>query len=195
MRRITGCAVGLLLLSFAHAHNGFDTLAWREPLGGYTVNVLFHAADAEEAQLFVQLSQGQQAAPEATGVTVEVRQRDALLFEGEIPLVGSGSADGRTYYRGYLLTLPLGEAGMYEIDLNVSGPLGAATASYFAGSQQGGVSVLELLPSLLLLLICLGGAALLFVPVKRPLKNLERKDVPDETPRNAPSAEFHIHKS
>ncbi len=190
-KRITGCAVGLLLLSFAHAHNGFDTLAWRESLGGYTVSVLFHAADAEEAQLFVQLSEGQQAAPEATRVDVKVRQRDALLYEGEVPFAGTGSADGRTFYRGYLLTLPLSEAGVYEIDLNVAGPLGAATASYFATSQQGGVSVLELLPSLLLLLVLLGGAALLFLPVRRPTK---RKDVSDETTHNAPSAEFHARK-
>ena len=187
MRRITGCAVGLLLLSFAHAHNGFDTLAWRESLGGYTVSVLFHAADAEEAQLFVQLSEGQQAAPAATRVNAEIQVGDALVYEGEVPFAGSGSADGKTFYRGYLLTLPLGEAGVYEIDLNVAGPLGVATASYFARSQQGNVSALELLPSLLLLLVILGGAALLFVPVKR-------KDVRDETSHHAPSAELHAHK-
>ena len=186
--RVLGLA---LLLSFASAHNGFNTLAWGESLGAYTANVLFHAADAEHAQLFVQLSQGQQAAPATTRVKVKVRQRGALLYEGEVPFAGSGSADGRTFYRGYFLTLPLSEAGVYEIRLNVVGPLGVATARYFANNQRGNVSVLEYVPSLLLLLVLLGGAALLFVPVKKPAK---RKDVRDETSHNAPSAEFHTHK-
>ncbi len=193
--RIIGCVIGLLLF-FAYAHNGFDTLAWKQGLGAYTANVLFHAADAERAQLFVQLSEDQQAAPEATQVRAEVRQRDVLVYEGEVPFAGSGSADGRTFYRGYLLTLPLSEAGMYEINLNVSGPLGVATASYFASNQRGRVSALEILPSLILLLTVLGGAALLFAPLKRPTeKPLKRKDGRDETPHNAPSAEFHVRKS
>ena len=192
-KHITGCVIGLLLFSLASAHNGFDTLAWGQSLGAYTASVLFHAADAEEAQLFVQLSEGRQAAPATTQVRAEIQLEGTLLYEGEVAFVGNSSADGRTFYRGYLLTLPLGEAGTYEISLNVAGPLGVATASYFASNQRGNVSALEYLPSILLLLVCLGGAALLFVPVKRPA---QRKDASDETLYKAPSAEpLSAHKS
>ena len=158
-----------LLLSITHAHSGFNTLAWQEGLGNYTLTVLedFHASDGSQSQLFVQLSQSKQAAPATTKVDVNIQQGNKTIYQGEVPFVANGSDDGKTFFRGYLLTLHLEEAGVYQIDVNVSGPLGPQRASYFVQGQREAISVLEVLPSLLILLISLGGAALLFIPIKR----------------------------
>lgn len=159
----------IFLLSITHAHSGFNTLAWQESLGNYTLTVLedFHTSDRGQAQLFVQVSQGEEAAPATTQLSTSIRLENKPIYEGEIPFVASGSDDGKTFYRGYLLTLALEKEGMYQIELKASGPLGSETASYFVQSQREVISVLEVLPSLLILLISLGGAALLFIPVKR----------------------------
>ena len=182
--RVLGLALLLGLPSFACAHGGFDALAWQELLGAYTVTVLedFHTG-RNEAQLFVQLSDGNRAAPTETQVSATVQHGDETIYAGEVPFVATNSADGKTFYSGYLLTLPLTERGVYRVKLNVSGPLGTATTGYFVKTQDG-VRALEYLPSALVLLIALGGVALLFVPLNRPRKDAYGSaDVSVQTPR------------
>ena len=169
-----------LLLSITHAHSGFNTLAWQEGLGNYTLTVLedFHTSDRGQAQLFVQVSQGEEAAPATTQLSTTIRLENKTIYQGDIPFVASGSEDGKTFYRGHLLTLPLEEEGMYQIEVRALGPLGSETATYFVQSQREAISVLEVLPSLLILLISLGGAALLFIPIKRKDASDEVQDKP-----------------
>lgn len=162
-------SVGLItLLTFAQAHSGFDTLAWQQQVGAYQLTVLgdFHTSDAGQARLFVQLSEGREAAPEDTRVSAVVGLKGEALYRGGVPSVGTGSTNG-TFYRGFLLDVPLRERGVYDVDLKVSGPLGPATAHYSAQSRRVTVPPLEYLPSALILVISLGGALLLFVPVPR----------------------------
>lgn len=156
------------LLTFAHAHSGFDTLAWQQQVGAYQLTVLgdFHTSDAGQARLFVQLSEGRDAAPADTVVSAAVSLRGEAIYRGGVPFVGTGSTNG-TFYRGFLLELPLSERGVYDVDLSVSGPLGAATTSYAVRSQQTAVPPLEYLPSALILVISIGGTLLLFVPLAR----------------------------
>ena len=158
------------LAAHSAAHSGFDTLAWGESIGAYNMSVLadFHVTSertGSQSQLFVQLSDGEEVAPADTQVSAVIRLWDEVIYEGAVPFVTDGSTGG-TVYRGYLLTLPLSADGVYEVDLSVAGSLGAAGASYVVESRGGG-SLLELLPSALILFISLGGFALLFLPVKR----------------------------
>ena len=164
------------LAAHSAAHSGFDTLAWGDSAGAYKMSVLadFHVTSertGSQSQLFVQLSDGEEVAPADTQVSAVIRLRDEVIYEGAVPFVADGSTGG-TVYRGYLLTLPLSADDVYEVDLAISGSLGAAGASYGVKSRGGG-SLLELLPSALILFISLGGFALLFLPVKR-------KDTPHE---------------
>ena len=168
--------IALFLTAYSAAHSGFDTLAWDESIGAYKISVLadFHVTSertGSQSQLFVQLSDGEEVAPADTQVSAVIRLRNEVIYEGAVSFVATGSTDG-TVYRGYLLTLPLGADGVYEVDLSVAGSLGAVGASYVVKSRGGG-SLLELLPSALILFISLGGFALLFLPVKR-------KDTPHE---------------
>lgn len=165
------------LLSLAHAHSGFNTLAWQDTWGDYTLTVLedFHSGEGE-AQLFVQLSNGDDAAPQATAVNAVIRLENETIYEGTIPLTLNGSSDGKTFYAGYLLTFPLEKNGVYQIAITASGPLGHATAKYVVRSRGESLSVLEYLPSLIILFISVGGAALLFIPSKRKDRPHEAKD-------------------
>ena len=171
-----------------YAHSGFNTLAWREVWGAYTVSVLedFHVASAGQgnARLFVQLSDGQEAAPESTQVDAVIRYEGDTLYKGAAPYLSESSADGVTAYAGYLLNVPLNQEGVYELELTLSGPLGTVSRSYAVRTQQDAPGVLEYLPSLLILTIVLGGTALLFVPLK-PLCSGRRKES-----REIPLAEF-----
>jgi len=137
-------------------------------VGAYQLTVLrdFHTSGAGQARLFVQLSEGREAAPADTRVSAAVSPKGKAIYEGSVPLVGTGSTNG-TFYRGFLLDVPLRERGVYDVDLKVSGLLGPATARYAAQSRRAMVPPLEYLPSALILVISLGGALLLFVPTTR----------------------------
>ena len=177
------------LLPFAFAHRGFERLAWREDAAGYTLSVLadFHAADIQDgssSQLFVQLSRDGEA-PAETTVRLELSYQDEQIYAGEVPFVTNSSDDGKTFYAAYIIDLALPQQGYYDATLSIDGPAGAVTRSYGAATQRG-VSWLEYLPSLLILGICVGGAALLFIPVKRapsnraPSKHLPSKHLPSK---------------
>ncbi len=177
------------------AHSGFNTLAWREAWDAYTVSVLedFHMAGAGQgnAQLFVQLSDGRETAPASTQVNAVIRyEGDALyedtLYEGAVPYLSESSADGETSYAGYLLAISLNQEGMYGLELTLSSPLGTVSRTYAIHTQQGGPSVLEVLPSVLILAIVLGGTALLFVPLPLPRKGVRKEphEIPSQLSRD-----------
>ena len=193
MRR--GLTFCLSLLLFAHAHSGFNTLAWNETWGAYTVTVLedFHTTSradsgrSGQAQLFVRLSEGEDAAPESTQVEVTIHYGDTPIYQSAVPYLSTNSEDGKTFYAGYLLTLPLEREGLYRLELSLEGPLGAASQHYAVRSQRDTPSWTEYLPSALLLLIVLGGVALLFAPL--PSRNQpqrqpysDRKDTRETSP-------------
>ncbi len=174
-----------------YAHSGFNTLAWREAWDAYTVSVLedFHVAGTGQGkvQLFVQLSNGGEAAPASTQVDAVIRYEGDTLYEGAVPYLSESSADGETSYAGYLLDIPLRQEGAYGLELTLSGPLGTVRRTYAVHTQQGGPSVLEVLPSVLILAIVLGGTALLFVPLKRQNEDArkESREIPSQlSPRD-----------
>lgn len=180
-------ALTVALLSFAYAHSGFNTLAWGEAWGAYTVTVLedFDVTEGEQGtgELLVQLSDGEEVVPDATQVEAVIRHRDALVYEGEVSYLTQSSADGETSYVSYHLALPLSQAGLYRLELTLSGPLGTVNRAYAVRTQQGAPSALEYLPSVLILAIVLGGAALLFIPLPR---TSNRKDTHETPSRLSP---------
>lgn len=171
--------------AFIHAHSGFRTLAWNETWGAYTVSVLedFHIASQGNARLFVQLSDGREAAPESTRVDAVLQHKGNLLHRGEVPYLSESSVDGETSYAGYLLNVPLRQEGTYQLELTLSGPLGRVSRRYAVRTQRDAPGALEYLPSVLILATVLGGTALLFVPLK-PLPG--RRKEPRETLSNSP---------
>ena len=153
-------------------------MAWQEDAAGYTVSVLadFHAADVQDgstSQLFVQLSRDGEA-PAETAVALELTYQGEQIYAGEVPFVTNSSDDGKTFYAAYIVDLALPQQGYYDAILSLDTPAGTVTRSYGAVTQRG-VSWLEYLPSLLILGICVGGAALLFTPVKHAPSHLPNK--------------------
>jgi hypothetical protein len=169
--------VALLLFSVASAHQGFNQLSWQEKVGAYTLTVLedFHVTTSGEglAQLIVQVSEGQAAAPAGTEVKLTLGMAEQTVYQGPVPLVANSSSDGKTFYASYVFRQALEQAGWYDLRLELSGPLGSIERSYLVQSQQGSrITWLAYLPTLLILLICAGGVVLLFAP----LPSLLRKD-------------------
>ena len=166
----------LAFLPFTFAHTGFNQLSWQEPLGPYSMSVLedFHVAE-QSAKVFVQLSQGNEAAPGGSSVHAEISYEDSLIYEGEADFLMNGR-DNNGAYAAFLVDAKISEGGLYKLELFVKGPLGDVSQMYFVQAKnESRVSLLEYLPSVLILLICVGGALLLFVPVKT------RKDAVHET--------------
>ena len=169
------------LFPLAFAHKGFERLAWREDAAGYTVSVLadFHAADIQDgssSQLFVQLSRDGEA-PTETTVRLKLVYQDQQVYAGEVPFVTNSSDDGKTFYAAYIVDFALPQQGYYDATLSIDGPAGTVTRNYGAVTQRG-VSWLEYLPSLLIVSICIGGAALLFIPIKRKDSHENSREIP-----------------
>ncbi len=157
------------MLSFAAAHTGFNRLSWQETLGPYSLNVLedFHVQEAK-AQVLVQVSDLNKQAPENTTVTAKLRFENSMIYENTVPFIANGSSDGKTYYATYVLETAIKQAGMYELELLFSGPLGSANKTYFVvANNETRVPLIEYLPSALILIIVLGGVAILFMPLAK----------------------------
>lgn len=177
--------VVLLSMSIALAHSGFNQLSWQESLGAYQLSILedFHVAE-NTAQVFVQVSQGNAAAPEDTKVNAAIKHKGELIYDGELAFIANSQVDKQAY-AGYVLDTAISEEGLYQLELSLSGPLGDVSKTYFVQAKnENRISALEYLPSALILLITLGGALLLFIPLPK------RKVVDHEENSESPHHQF-----
>ena len=172
------------VLSIGWAHSGFNRLSWQEDVGAYRLTVLedFHLQKSNEgrAQLFIQLSNQEYDAVSDTKVAAHIRFEDDTVFQGDVPFLTTSSQDGDVFYAAYVLDFDISEAGFYELELAITGSLGDISKTYFVQSQQESrVPLIEYLPSALILLITLGGGALLFIPIPKREEKKHEKTLDD----------------
>ena len=153
----------------AMAHQGFNNLAWQENLGPYQITILedFHLTQGDEGQakLIVQASHKAKSLPEGTQILAKLSFADKSIYEDDIPFVSDSTNDGKNFYSIYAFSTDINEQGIYKLNLIIKGPLGENSKSFFIRSRGSSpVWLLELLPSILILLTSIVGLAVLFLP-------------------------------
>lgn len=169
------CLICLLVwLPIGFAHQGFYQLSKDEVVGSYTLSALqdfdIDQGDVSQGQLLLQVSREGDAVSSETKVAVELSFEGEEIGEGEMDYVGGSSQDGTTFYTSYLYTLPITDLGTYRVNFAIDGEYGQAERQYFFKSTRINnwrTQLLELIPSAIILIICLVGGALLFLPVKK----------------------------
>jgi hypothetical protein len=163
----------LMLSSLAFAHEGFNRLLNDVAVNLYTITVLedTHLANGQpHLSLMLQVANGREAAPSDTTVKLKLEHDGTIVYENEVPYVASSSSDGRTFYAYYVVTLPLTELGTHHMTLELNGPLGTATTTIaFQPKLAPDFRATELIPSLLILSICLVGAVMFVASSRQPL--------------------------
>jgi len=163
-----------LVVSISIAHQGFYQLSKDEVVGNYEVSALqdfdIEKADVvSQGQLLLQLSHNANAVTDDTKVNVAVKFEGKELGEGEMDYIGGSSQDGKTFYTSYIYTLPITDLGTYSVNFKIDGEHGQAERKYFFRSTRINSwcsDLIELIPSGIILIICLVGGALLFLPVR-----------------------------
>ena len=177
LKRIAGFCLTLIYIfgfSLSYSHSGFYQLSKNDVVGNYELSAL-QDFDIEQnapstGQLLLQVSHEGNAVDKATQVFATIKFEGETKFEDVMDFVGSSSQDGKTFYSSYLLSTPISELGTYIVTLDIDGEHGQASQQYFFKSQRVVTrmsQLLEVIPSVLILIICLVGGALLFLPVKK----------------------------
>ena len=162
------------LLSVGFAHQGFYQLSKEEVVGSYTLSALqdfdINQGDVSQGQLLLQVSHEGDAVSDETKVAVVLTFDGEEIAADEMDYVGGSSQDGTTFYTSYLYTLPITDLGTYSATFTIVGEHGQAERQYFFKSTRINswcTQLLEVIPSAIILIICLAGGALLFLPVKK----------------------------
>lgn len=154
------------------AHEGFNTVLENASINPYTVTILedTHLANEQpQSSLMIQVANGREAAPADTTMTLRLEQDSGIVYENEVPYVGSSSSDGRTFYAYYLVTIPLDNLNSYDMRLELNGSLGPATTIVnFQPKLAPEFRAIELIPSLLVISIFLVGVGVLVASSRQP---------------------------
>lgn len=169
------CLFLITFSSLAFAHQGFNVVLKEAVINPYTVTVLedTHVADDQaQMNLMIQVAHGREAAPANTKVWLKLENSTTVLYDNEVKYVGSSSSDGRSFYAYYLVTIPVTEMGIHQAMLELDGSLGIAKTKFqFDVKLAPGFRVIELLPSLLVIGICIAGIALFVISARAPEQN------------------------
>lgn len=166
--------MGLLVLSssLALAHEGFNTVLNDVLVNPYTVTVLedTHVLENQpHLNMMIQLAHGRDAAPADTKVWLKLENSTTVIYDNEVKYVGSSSSDGRSFYAYYLVTIPVSEMGIHQAMLELDGSLGTAETHFqFDVKLAPDFRAVELIPSLLIMGICLAGLALFVISARTP---------------------------
>jgi hypothetical protein len=148
-------AMLVLLSSFALAHEGFNTVLENASVNPYTVTVLedTHLAGEQlQTSLMIQVANGREAAPSDTTVKLTLERSSRIIYENQVPYVGSSSSDGRSFYAYYFVTIPLQDLNSHDLRLELKGSLGTAnTTLHFQPKLAPEFRATELIPSLLII--------------------------------------------
>jgi hypothetical protein len=164
----------MLLSGFAFAHQGFNTVLNDVLVTPYTVTVLEDTHVVEnraQMNLMIQVAHRRDAVPADTKVLLRLEHDNTLLYDSKVKYVGSSSSDGRTFYAYYLVNIPIVKMGMHQAQLKLGGSLGSAETSFqFEAKATPQLRAAELIPSLLIIGICLAGLILFFISARAPLQ-------------------------
>jgi len=170
----------LMTFSVALAHQGFYQLSKDDLVGDYTISALqdfdIDVGGTSQGQLLLQVSYDGDAVSDETTVDVILKFDGEEIAEDEMEYVGGSSQDGRTFYSSYIYTLPISDLGTYSVNFSIDGEHGQAEQQYLFKSKRINSwrnDLIELIPSAIILIICLVGGALLFLPVRT--KEVEKK--------------------
>jgi hypothetical protein len=161
-----------MLVSFALAHEGFNVVLEDVSVNPYTVTILedTHITNEQlQTSLMIQVANGREAAPADTGVKLKLEQNNIIIYENEVPYVGSSSTDGRSFYAYYFVTVPLVDLNSYDMRLELSGSLDTAIKTVsFQPKFAPEFRATELIPSLLILSICLAAVVMFVASSRQP---------------------------
>lgn len=164
----------VLSSSLVFAHEGFNVVLNDVVVNPYTVTVLedTHLVDNQaQMNMMIQVAHGRGAAPADTKVFLKLENASTLVYDNEVKYVASSSSDGRTFYAYYIVTVPLAQQGLHQATLELDGTLGNATTNFqFEAKAAPDFRVVELIPSLVIISICLAGLALFFLSSRAPLQ-------------------------
>jgi hypothetical protein len=161
------------------AHEGFNVVLENASVNPYTLTILEDTYLADEhlqTSLMFQVANGREAAPADTTVKLKLENSSGTLYENEVPYVGSSSSDGRSFYAYYFVTIPLNDLNSYELKLELSGSLGTAeTIIHFQPKLAPEFRATELIPSLIILSICLAAVVMFIVSSRQPSQKSQVK--------------------
>jgi hypothetical protein len=172
MSKVLRLLIVLSFSSFALAHEGFNTVLNDVTVNPYIITVLedTHVAENQaQMNVMIQVAHGRNAAPADTKVWLKLEHDSTLVYDSFVNYVGSSSYDGRTFYAYYLVTIPLAELGIHKAMLELDGSLGTAETNFqFDVKLAPSFRAVELIPSLLIISICLTGLALFVISARTP---------------------------
>jgi hypothetical protein len=158
--------------SLALAHEGFNFVLNDVVVNPYTVTVLedTHVTENQtKMNVMIQVAHGREAAPADTKVRLKLEHENKIVYDNDVKYVGSSSSDGRTFYAYYVVTIPVSEMGMHQATLELDGSLGNAKTNFqFDVKLAPNFRAVELIPSLLIMGICLAGLALFVISARTP---------------------------
>jgi hypothetical protein len=171
-RSVLRLLVVMMFSSLALAHEGFNLVLNDVPVAAYTLTVLedTHVVEGKsQMNLMIQVAHGREAAPANTSVWLRLEHNNTLVYEANVDYVGSSSSDGRTFYAYYLVNIPITDMGTHQAHLKLDGPLGTAETNFqFEAKATPELRATELIPSLLIISICLAGFLLFFLSTRTP---------------------------
>jgi hypothetical protein len=169
----------VLSSSLALAHEGFNTVLNNFVVNPYRVTVLedTHVVENQtQMNLMIQVAHGREAAPADTKVWLKLEHENKIVYENDVKYVGSSSSDGRTFYAYYLVTIPVSEMGMHQGMLELDGSLGTVITDFqFDVKLAPNFRAVELIPSLIVISICLAGLALFFISARTPAQKTSNR--------------------
>ncbi|MCA9836142.1 MAG: hypothetical protein KC422_04485 [Trueperaceae bacterium] len=148
----------LLLVNLALAHSGYTQLVKDAGWAGHPLTVLedTHWQNGQVIlRLFIKLEGVEDSAPEL-GLSLEQEGISHTLSK-----LGLSTDDGKTFYQAYWLEFPLSQTGEVQAELTAS-TFPEPYHFSFRAAPKAGLSWLEFLPSLLIILIFVAGFALLY---------------------------------
>jgi hypothetical protein len=167
----------IMFSGFTFAHEGFNRVLEDASVNPYTVRILgdTHLAGEQlQSRLMFQVSRGREAAPADTTIKLRLENSSGIVYENEVPYVGSSSSDGRSFYAYYFATVPLKNLESYEMRLELNGSLGQVSTSLnFQPKLAPAFRATELIPSLMILGLCLVAVVMFVVSSRQP--SLEKK--------------------
>ncbi len=166
----------VMFSSLALAHEGFNTVLNDIVVNPYTITVLEdrHVAENQtQMNLMIQVAHGREAAPSDTKVLLKLENSTTVIYNNDVKYVGSSSSDGHTFYAYYIVNIPMAEMGMYQATLELDGSLGDAKTNFqFDVKLAPNFRAVELIPSLLVISICLAGLALFVISARTPAQKI-----------------------
>jgi hypothetical protein len=171
-RSVVRLLVVMMFSGLALAHEGFTTVLNDVPVAAYRLTVLedTHVVEGKgQMNLMIQVAHGREAAPADTNVRLRLGHENKIVYANEVNYVGSSSSDGRTFYAYYIVNTPIADMGLHQATLELDGSLGTAETNFqFEAKVTPQLRAVELIPSLLIISICLAGLTLFVISARTP---------------------------